>query len=341
MRCILIKKFFLFLFIILILFITVPLSESHRALELQKQLKTKIMTWTGQNTDQQQPLKVPDKHAFAIQNIELYMDKGKVEALLGKPKRVTANEYGTQWYTYHHRYQQFVMVSYVNNKVHALYTNQNGISSQSKLKYGSPKAVVRERLGTPEKELKKRQFRLQLKQDEYDVFKQAGTYTTAFYDKHSDNNLTALLIVSEQLEDRLQNQYAPPSDALKKGFELQNFDLVNAERVAHNLSILEYSAGISETARKHSVDMSKHHYFDHVNLQGESPFDRLDKDDWKYRAAAENLAYGQVSAIYAHEGLMNSLGHRKNILNRQVTTLGVGVAFNEERQPYWTENYIG
>ena len=33
----------------------------------------------------------------------------------------------------------------------------------------------------------------------------------------------------------------------------------------------------------------------------------------------------QVSSIYAHQGLMNSIGHRKNILNDTFKILGVGV----------------
>ena len=57
--------------------------------------------------------------------------------------------------------------------------------------------------------------------------------------------------------------------------------------------------------------------------------------------AGENLAYGQQNSIFAHEGLMNSLGHRKNILNTNFSTLGVGVDFNEKRQPYWTEKLYG
>ena len=41
------------------------------------------------------------------------------------------------------------MVSYLDHKVNALYTNQNLISSKQKLKYGSPKSVVRDKLGDP------------------------------------------------------------------------------------------------------------------------------------------------------------------------------------------------
>ncbi|MBH4731343.1 CAP domain-containing protein, partial [Staphylococcus aureus] len=82
-------------------------------------------------------------------------------------------------------------------------------------------------------------------------------------------------------------------------------------------------------------------YFDHTNLKGQSPFDRLKKDGITFNSAGENLAYGQVSSIYAHQGLMNSIGHRKNILNDTFKILGVGVDFNDEKQPFWTENYTG
>ena len=37
---------------------------------------------------------------------------------------------------------------------------------------------------------------------------------------------------------------------------------------------------------------------------------------------------------------MNSLGHRENILKPDYKFLGVGVAFNAESQPYYTENFF-
>ena len=75
---------------------------------------------------------------------------------------------------------------------------------------------------------------------------------------------------------------------------------------------MKYSSAISNTARKHSVNMSEDH-FSIIPINKGTPFDRLKMDHIDFNAAGENLAYGQVSSIYAHEGLMNSLGHRKNI----------------------------
>lgn len=63
-------------------------------------------------------------------------------------------------------------------------------------------------------------------------------------------------------------------------------------------------------------------------------------DAISFRGAGENLATGQPSSIFAHEGLMNSLGHRENILKAGFDSLAVGVAFNEENQPFYTENFL-
>lgn len=309
-------------------------------MHVQQQARTKVDAWTNNDNIANKELKIPSKQEFALNNVQMNMTKAQVENKLGKAQRITTNEYGTKWYSYYTKdYQDFIMVSYIDSKVNGLYTNQNVISSQSKIKYGTPKELVRERLGKPITEKRKDNVRYEIDNKEYDTFHKHNIYTTAFYDKHSKNNLTSILLVSNQMENRLRGQYGPPSDELKKSFELQNFDLVNAERVQHNLSTLSYSDEASNTARKHSDDMAQHHYFDHTDLKGNSPFDRLKADNINFNAAGENLAYGQVDSIYAHEGLMNSLGHRKNILRTSYHKLGVGVSFNSNKQPYWTENY--
>ena len=132
----------------------------------------------------------------------------------------------------------------------------------------------------------------------------------------------------------MTQHYGAPSSTLEQSFEYQNYDLVNSER-KDGLNTLSYSKDVSNTTRNHSEDMVKQNYFDHNNLDGESPFDRLKDDDIDFNVAGENLAYGQQNSIFAHEGLMNSLGHRKNILNTNFSTLGVGVDFNEN------DNHIG
>lgn len=164
---------------------------------------------------------------------------------------------------------------------------------------------------------------------------------TVFYDKHQHDTVTAIQMISKKLEQQNSSLYGKESKDLKKGFEYQLFDLTNAARVKFGLSPLTWDDHVKMTARDHSSDMADNHYFSHDNLNGQSPFDRLKQDGISYRAAGENIAAGQVSSIYAHHGLMNSMGHRKNILSPNYSSLGVGVDFGADSRPFYTENFIG
>ncbi|HWO74334.1 MAG TPA: CAP domain-containing protein [Bacillus sp. (in: firmicutes)] len=286
-------------------------------------------------------LTVPENQLFSIHNIELGDSRTDVEQVMGKPKRTSKNEYGVSWEAYHENYHNFMMVAYdENNIVRGLNTNQDLIASTTGIKRGTPKQLVQEHLGTPESIMRKGLINYQINSNgEYDVFLIDSSYVTIFYDKHKNHTVTAIQVIDEQLEQSKNAFYASPSQELKEGFEYQLFDLTNATRVNHNLPILTWDDHVRETARDHSLDMAENQYFSHTNLEGESPFDRMEEDSIRFMTAGENLAFGQFSSIFAHEGLMNSLGHRENILQESYEYLGVGVAFSNESQPYYTEMF--
>ncbi|WP_353457776.1 CAP-associated domain-containing protein [Staphylococcus coagulans] len=335
-----IRKFLLFLLIGLLIILFVPIQPSTVISDFVKPANEKIDQLVDGKTNET-TLKTPEQQVFAMRNIQMNMTKKQVEAKLGQPVSKIGNEYGTRWYVYHHDFNEFVMVSFINDKVHGLYTNQNLITSKNGIKYGSPKDFVREKLGTPVDEIKKGHTIYKKEQQDYDIFDKDGIYTTAFYDKYDNHQLMGLMQISHTMENKLNAQYAAPSKFLSDSFEKGDYNLLNATRVQKGLKPLAYSDSLAQTARKHSTDMAKNHYFDHNDLSGKTPFDRIKADGHQYQVAAENLAYGQTSPIYAHHGLMNSKGHRKNILNRSVKTIGIGVDFNSDRQPFFTENYIG
>ena len=86
-----------------------------------------------------------------------------------------------------------------------------------------------------------------------------------------------------------------------------------------------------------SADMAAKDFFSHVNPQGEDVGDRLKAGGISYRIAAENIAMGQTSAIFAHEDWMNSKsGHRQAILG-DATHLGVGVHLGGPYHTYYTQ----
>lgn len=287
-------------------------------------------------------LSQPEDQTFSVGNIEIGDSKEEIEQTYGEPKRETTNEYGLKWASYHENYQNFLMVAYDQEDiVQGLYTNQDMIASQNDISLGSTKSEAHKKLGETESTIAHNGFNMQINSDgEYDVYRIDGNYVTIFYDEHDNDEVTAMQIVAEPLETSKSSLYADASDALKEGFEYQLFDITNAERSRRGLNVLDWNEEVKKTARKHSTDMAVNHYFDHTNQQGQSPFDRMQADGITFISAGENLAQGQTSSIFAHQGLMNSEGHRKNIVNEDFTELGVGVDFNEDNQPFYTENFL-
>lgn len=284
----------------------------------------------------------PTEQTFSIHNIEIGDMRSDVENQVGKPSRSTLNEYGVEWATYHEKYHNFLMVAYdSSDQVAGLYTNQDLLASKVGITFDSTRKDVLSTLDDPIKAIRKGRILYQVQEtDEYNTFLIDNNYVTIFYDLHENNTVTAIQIISADLEKQKAAYFGEATSALQQGLEYQLFDLTNAERVKHGLSVLSWEEPLRKTAHDHSADMAKNNYFSHENLEGKSPFDRMADDAISFRGAGENLATGQPSSIFAHEGLMNSLGHRENILKAGYDSLAVGVAFNEENQPFYTENFL-
>lgn len=293
---------------------------------------------TSNNTEKV-TITTPESQTFSIANIELGHTKQAIEKQYGASQAEYQNEYGFSWSVYHQNYQNFFLVGYdADNQVQGLYTNQDLLSSTNGITFNETKATVREILGEPLEAIRKGLTNYLITSDgEYDVYHIDNSYITFFYDLHEGEKITAVQIIAEKTELAKDNLYASSSSALQEGFERLLFDLTNATRAKRGLSILSWSEQAQVTGRKHSEDMSVNNYFDHTNLEGQSPFDRMSADNITYTLAGENLAYGQPSSIFAHQGLLNSEGHRKNILQPDFANLGIGVSFNNEDQPYFTE----
>lgn len=105
--------------------------------------------------------------------------------------------------------------------------------------------------------------------------------------------------------------------------EEQMLVLVNKERTKRGLKPLLMDEKLRELARAHSRDMFARGYFAHNNPDGQDPFERMDAAGIKYMVAGENLALAP-SVELAHTGLMNSPGHRANILTAEYGKVGIG-----------------
>lgn len=101
-------------------------------------------------------------------------------------------------------------------------------------------------------------------------------------------------------------------------------NLINKERAAAGLNPLAYDAKLTELARMKAQDMITNNYFSHTSPTYGSPFDMMKKYGVVYHYAGENLA-GASDVNTAHVNLMNSPGHKANILKPEYTKVGIGV----------------
>ena len=111
---------------------------------------------------------------------------------------------------------------------------------------------------------------------------------------------------------------------VRADLEAKMLQLVNEERIQRGLSPLKPDPELTEVARAHSRDMFARGYFAHITPEGKSPFDRMNEARVHYSTAGENLALAHSLSI-AHNGLMNSPGHRANILNTSFGRVGIGI----------------
>ncbi|MPZ97943.1 MAG: colicin V production protein [Dehalococcoidia bacterium] len=114
--------------------------------------------------------------------------------------------------------------------------------------------------------------------------------------------------------------------------------LVNEERTSRGLAPLVLDPTIVPVARAHSRDMWERGYFAHLNPDGDDPFDRMRAGGVSFLAAGENLALAPTTER-AHEGLMNSPGHRRNILDPDFGRVGIGVIDAGLRGKMFTQNF--
>ncbi len=124
--------------------------------------------------------------------------------------------------------------------------------------------------------------------------------------------------------------------------EWKMLSLVNKDRKAHSLNFLRMQEDLREVARRHSRDMARKNYFEHENIMGETPFDRLDQAGVTDVIAGENLAKirgYEIPVKRAQIGLMNSPGHRANILKSDYNCVGIGIVKGMDKSYFFTQNF--
>ena len=143
------------------------------------------------------------------------------------------------------------------------------------------------------------------------------------FDKAISQSMNKLTINPDS-DKSVNLPYAVSAPKVRPDLEAEMLRLVNEERKKENLPVLKNDPELTIVARAHSKDMFTRGYFAHVTPDRKSPFDRMRAAGVRYSSAGENLALGQTLTI-CHNGLMNSPGHRANILDRSYGRIGIGI----------------
>ena len=148
------------------------------------------------------------------------------------------------------------------------------------------------------------------------------------------------LTVQPESTERIILEVVPPKTELTidSASEAQMLALINEERTKVGATILTIKPEIVPVARAHSRDMFERKYFSHVNLEGKDAGDRLNDAGVNYFVAGENLAYAPDVAT-AHQGFMESQGHRENIVEPRFREIGIGVIDGGIYGKMFTQNF--
>lgn len=112
------------------------------------------------------------------------------------------------------------------------------------------------------------------------------------------------------------------------------YQLTNQERRQNGEQPLAVSSRLEAAAQLKLADMLQNNYFAHNSPQGATPWSWLQKANYNYAAAGENLAMNFYSSNEAMKAWMASESHRKNILLKDFSETGIAIgygSFNGEK----------
>ncbi len=99
------------------------------------------------------------------------------------------------------------------------------------------------------------------------------------------------------------------------------------------------SGALASVAFGHAADMAQHDYFEHEDLAGHTPADRVKAVGYQEKLVGENIAYGPKTAEEVVQGWLDSPGHCENIMDPRFAEMGIAFAAGHasRRGLFWVQ----
>ncbi|MCE7939253.1 MAG: CAP domain-containing protein, partial [Chloroflexi bacterium CFX6] len=122
--------------------------------------------------------------------------------------------------------------------------------------------------------------------------------------------------------------------------EIELFKAINQKRAEAGLSPLQLDGRLVAAAREHSKDMAAARRCRHAGRDGSTSRVRIRRQGYPHNNwAGENIICSRRTVEAALTWWMRSAPHRRNILHRHFTHIGVGVDPSGPYGPMWTLNF--
>jgi len=133
----------------------------------------------------------------------------------------------------------------------------------------------------------------------------------------------------------LASRYTLPDRSPAQALATRALELVNQVRTSGTrcgqrsfgpTSPVTLSATLATVAFGHAADMAEHDYFEHEDLMGHSPAQRVRAAGYQEKLVGENIAYGPKSVDEVVQGWLDSPDHCENIMDPRFTQMGIAFA---------------
>jgi uncharacterized protein YkwD len=163
-----------------------------------------------------------------------------------------------------------------------------------------------------------------------------GLSDIGVYQRGSD---TWLILASAYIVPALSQAPVLASRTLELVNEVRARGARCGERSFQPAPPVRLSGTLASVAFGHAADMAKHNYFEHEDLRGRSPADRVRAVGYREKLVGENIAYGPKSAEEVVQGWLSSPGHCENIMDPRFAEMGIAYApgHASKRGLYWVQ----
>ncbi|GAK02577.1 hypothetical protein JCM19037_821 [Geomicrobium sp. JCM 19037] len=158
--------------------------------------------------------------------VQLGDSEQRLVNLHGNPEKTLQSVYDFEWHIYHDDYSNYMQYGVSNGEVVAALTPQGNWRADNDITKGTDRSVVESEYGQPEASIVKGNTRYRITNENKGLYNINGNYVTFYYDSHTENTISSVFAIDQEVEDAYDQYYPESSGHVRDLFEEELFTLV-------------------------------------------------------------------------------------------------------------------